>query len=118
MKIQINEMVKEIKNSKKLTEIYKIHSQYLEIFNNALMISYLKDEEMSEKEVNDKIDKLILVANQIIKDLIKKDFDEFEILIILYMILDIIFYSHPEIKDMAKYLDERMKEEMIIPGGE
>ena len=113
MKIKIDEMVKEIKNSKKLQEIYKIHEQYLEILNNALMIGYLKDSEMSEKDVNNKIDRLVVVANQVMKDLIKKDFDEYEILIVLYMILDIILYSHPEIKDASKLLGEKLKEEVI-----
>ncbi|MEM3830394.1 MAG: hypothetical protein QXP36_14460 [Conexivisphaerales archaeon] len=114
MKIQINEMINQIKNSDRLIEIYKKHDQTLEIFNNALMISYFKDSEQSEQELNNKIDKLVEISNQTLIDLLKKDFDIFDIFNILFLVLETILYLHPNIKDISSYFSKKLKEEVLV----
>ncbi|MEM3333948.1 MAG: hypothetical protein QW745_07065 [Thermoplasmata archaeon] len=113
-KIVIDEMINEMKNNKRLIEFYKNLSKTLRDFNNLLMMSYFIDNNLDEKEFNNKLNKMIDISYQTITDIIKKDDNKYDIFEILLFILQSILDTNPDLKEMSEYIDKKLSEEGLI----
>ncbi|MEM3333947.1 MAG: hypothetical protein QW745_07060 [Thermoplasmata archaeon] len=114
LKFDIDNLIKEIKNDEEINETYKETGKKLNDFNNILHLSFFINSALDTHRIKN-LDRLInKMVDHILEYIINKDNNIFDIIIILFLTIDYIFDTNPELKEACEYFNKKLKEEGLI----
>ncbi|MEM3334405.1 MAG: hypothetical protein QW745_09495 [Thermoplasmata archaeon] len=125
-KIWIDEIIKTMKNNKKLIEYYEYNNNMFRDINNIIMLSTFTNSpytiidssnlnivknKLNEVDLKKKTNKMEDIAIQTLNDLMDKVNNTIDIVIIISFILEDILDTNSEIKEIIEYFNNKLSEE-------